>query len=62
MEHMSGLHEQNNRILKAKEFIVLQILEKVKVLSLWWMRAFNVNFDLNSHLWWSSPSVYMGIG
>jgi hypothetical protein len=44
-------HEHNNRIFKAKESTVLQMLEKVKVNSLWWMKTCNMNIDLNSHTW-----------
>jgi hypothetical protein len=48
-------HERNSRIFKAKESTVLQMLEKVKVNSLWWMKTCNMNIGVNSHLWWSSP-------
>jgi hypothetical protein len=47
-------HEQNTRIFKAKESTVNQMLEKVKVHSLWWMKTYNVNLCVNSHLWWSA--------
>jgi hypothetical protein len=36
-------HERNNRIFKAKESTVLQLLERVKVHPLWWMKVYNVN-------------------
>jgi hypothetical protein len=26
------------------------------------MKAYNVNLDLNSHMWWSSPLVCMDVG
>jgi hypothetical protein len=55
-------HERNNKIFKAGESTVLQLLEKVQVHSIWWMKAYNVNLGLNSHMWWSSPFVCMGIG
>jgi hypothetical protein len=48
-------HERNNRIFKAKESTVLQLLERVKVHSLWWMQAYNINIGINLHVWWSSP-------
>ncbi|GAU33263.1 hypothetical protein TSUD_279370 [Trifolium subterraneum] len=54
-------HERNNRIFKAKESTVHQMLEKVKVHSLWWMKAYNTHLSLNSHMWWSSPFVCLGI-
>jgi hypothetical protein len=55
-------HERNSRIFKAKESTVLQMLEKVKVNSLWWMKTCNMNLGVNPHLWWSSPFVCLGIG
>jgi hypothetical protein len=54
-------HERNNRIFKPKESSVLQMLEKVKVHSLWWMRVFIVNLNLTSHLWLSSLLICMVI-
>jgi hypothetical protein len=53
--------ERNNRIFKAKESAVLQLLEKIKVHSLWWMKAHNANICINSHMWWSSPLVCLSI-
>ncbi|KAK2423034.1 hypothetical protein QL285_033519 [Trifolium repens] len=55
-------HERNSIIFKAKESTVLQMLEKVKVNSLWWMKTCNMNIGVNSHLWWSSPFMCLGIG
>jgi hypothetical protein len=37
-------------------------LEKLKVHSLWWVKAYNVNIGLNSHMWWSNPLICMSIG
>jgi hypothetical protein len=54
--------ERNSRIFKAKESTVLQMLEKVKVHSLWWMKPYNVNISLNYHTWWSTPPVCLGLG
>jgi hypothetical protein len=52
MLYLGGLHEQNNRVFKAKESTILQLLEleKLKVHSLWWVKAYNVNIGLNSHM------------
>ncbi|GAU50935.1 hypothetical protein TSUD_411320 [Trifolium subterraneum] len=55
-------HERNSRIFKTKEIAVHQMLDKVKAHALWWMKAYNVNLGLNSHMWWSSPFVCLGIG
>jgi hypothetical protein len=54
--------EWNSRIFKAKESTVPQLLVKVKVHFLWWMKAYNVNIGINSHIWWSNPFVCLGIG
>jgi hypothetical protein len=54
-------HERNSRIFKTKESTVLQMLEKVKVHLLWWMKAHNADIDLNSHIWWSNPLVCLDI-
>jgi hypothetical protein len=39
-----------SRIFKVKESTVLQLLEKVRVHSLWWVKAYNVNVCINSHI------------
>jgi hypothetical protein len=55
-------HERNSWIFKAKESMVFQMLYKVKVHSLWWMKTCNLSIGLNSHMWWSSHFVCLGIG
>jgi hypothetical protein len=54
-------HERNNILFKAKDSSALQLLEKVKVHSLWLMKAYDVNIGITSHMWWSSHLVYMSI-
>ncbi|GAU15866.1 hypothetical protein TSUD_40870 [Trifolium subterraneum] len=54
-------HERNNRIFKAKETTIYQMLDKVKAFSLWWLKASNTYVGVNSHMWWSNPFVCMGI-
>jgi hypothetical protein len=54
-------HERNNIIFKAKESSVLQLVKKVKVHSIWWMKAYNVILGLNSHLWWSNLLTCMSL-
>jgi hypothetical protein len=54
-------HERNSRIFKAKESTVLQMLEKVKVHSLWWMKSCNMNLGLNFYVWWSNFFVCLEI-
>jgi hypothetical protein len=54
-------HEQNSIIFKAKEAMVHQMLDKDKVHSSWWMKAYNVNLGLNSYMWWLSHFICLGI-
>jgi hypothetical protein len=54
-------HKRNNIIFKAKESTILQLLEKVQVYSLWWMKAYNMNIGLNFHMWWSSPFICLDL-
>jgi hypothetical protein len=54
-------NERNCRIFKAKEITVHHMVVKVKLYSLWWLKAYNVTLGLNIHKWWSSPLVCMGI-
>ena len=51
----------NNRVFKAKENIIHPMLDKVKLHSFWWLKAYNVNLGLNSYMWWSSPFACMNI-
>jgi hypothetical protein len=53
--------ERNNRVFKATEATTQQMLDKVKLHSLWWLKTHHVTLGLNSHRWWSSPFVCMGI-
>jgi hypothetical protein len=39
-------HERNNRVFKAKESTILQLLDKVKVYSLWWIKTYDINIGL----------------
>jgi hypothetical protein len=55
-------YERNNRIFKAKQSTFHQLLEKVKGHSLWWMKVYNINLGLNSHMWWSNHFVCLSIG
>jgi hypothetical protein len=55
-------HKRNSRIFKAKKLTINQMLKKVKVFSVWWIKTYNVNLGVNSHLWWPSPFVCLDIG
>jgi len=54
-------NQWNNKVFKIKENTIHQMLDKVKLHSFWWWKAYNVNLGLNSHVWWTSPFVCMGI-
>jgi hypothetical protein len=41
------------------EFLKLRI---VKLHPLRWLKAYNANIGVNSHIWWSNPFVCLGIG
>jgi hypothetical protein len=54
-------NEHNNKVFKAKETTIHQMLDKVKLHLLWWLKVYDVNIGLNSHMWWSTPLVCMGM-
>jgi hypothetical protein len=55
--------QRNNRVFKAKENTIHQILDKVKLHSLMWLKAYNANnIGVNSHIWWQSSFVCLSIG
>jgi len=54
-------NEWNNKVFKAKENTTHQMLDEVELLSFWWLKAYSVNLGLNSHMWWSSSFVCIGI-
>ncbi|GAU20182.1 hypothetical protein TSUD_352460 [Trifolium subterraneum] len=54
-------HERNNRVFKATGTTVQQMLDKIKLCTYWWLKAHNVHLGINTHRWWSSPLVCMGI-
>ncbi|KAK2396169.1 hypothetical protein QL285_057836 [Trifolium repens] len=53
--------ERNHRIFRNSEHIVHQLLDKVKLFSYRWMRTTDVTLATNSHCWWSSPLLCLGI-
>jgi len=54
--------ERNNILFKNMESTAHQLLEKVKLHSFWWLKAYNATFGVSFHMWWSSPFVCLGIG
>ncbi|MCI52600.1 hypothetical protein A2U01_0073846, partial [Trifolium medium] len=39
----------------AKATTISQMLDKVKSHSFSWLKTYNVNLGLNSHMWWLNP-------
>jgi hypothetical protein len=53
--------ERNNRLFNNIETPVIQLLEKAKYHSLWWLKAHNITFVYGSQRWWSDPLLCLGI-
>lgn len=47
--------ERNNRVFKNVQTTMVDLLEKVKYHSLWWLKAHNAAFIFGNHNWWSNP-------
>ncbi|GAU49006.1 hypothetical protein TSUD_406770 [Trifolium subterraneum] len=54
-------HERNHRLFKNTAQTVPQLLDKVKLYSLWWLKTTNVTLAANLHSWWSNPLLCLGI-
>ena len=55
-------NERNARLFQHKECSLVQLLDKVKYHSLWWLKAKKASFVFGEHMWWSSPLSCLGIG
>lgn len=55
-------NERNQRLFSNKANTMEQLLEKVKLFSLRWLKAKNVSFPFGFHLWWQQPLACLGIG
>ena len=49
--------ERKNRLFKNKKNSAHQLLDKVKLHSYWWMKAYDTYIGLNFNMWWSNPFV-----
>jgi len=47
-------NDRNDRLFRNKQSSLLQMLDKVKSYSLWWLKASNVVFSFGTHAWWSN--------
>ena len=55
-------NERNHRLFSNKVKSIMQLLEKVKITTLNWLKAKNVCFSFGYHMWWQQPLVCLGIG
>ena len=53
-------NEMNNRIFNNKVEPMQSLLDKIKLLSLVWLKEGNSTFALNHHNWWLYPFSCMG--
>ena len=53
--------ERNNMLFKNIQTPILQILEKVKHNSFWWLKAHKTTFVFGSQIWWSDLLLCLGI-
>jgi len=54
--------ERNNRVFNNTIIHIPKLLDKVKYLSLEWLKAKNATFMFGTDQWWSSPFQCLGIG
>jgi hypothetical protein len=54
-------NERNNRLFNNIETPILQLLDKVKFNSFWWLKAKNTTFLYDSQRWWSDSFLCLGI-
>jgi hypothetical protein len=54
--------ERNNRVFNSVITPIPRLLDKVKYLSLGWLKAKKVAFRFGTDRWWSSPFQCLGIG
>jgi len=47
--------------LKNIQTTMIELLEKLKYNSFWWLKASNVNFVYGTNIWWSDPLLCLGI-
>jgi len=54
-------NDRNDRIFRARQSSLPQMLDKVNSYTLWWLKTSNVVFSSGTHNWWSSPLLFLGI-
>jgi hypothetical protein len=54
--------ERNNRIFNAKASSILQVVDRIKLLTFQWLKVKFATLPFNYHGWWLSPFTLLGIG
>jgi hypothetical protein len=54
-------NERNNRLFNNIQTPIDHLLDKVKFILFWWLKANNTTFVYGSHRWWSDPMFCLGI-
>jgi len=52
--------KENSRFFQQQEETMAKLIDKVKLLSFWWMKAKNPAFIWDINKWWTNPLLYMG--
>jgi len=55
-------NERNNMLFSNKAKSIMQLLDKVKMAILGWLKAKNVCFPFGYDMWWQQPLVCLEIG
>lgn len=54
-------NKRNHRLFANKANTTVQLLKKVKMYSLRWLKTKNVSFPFGHHMWWQHPLVCLEI-
>jgi hypothetical protein len=60
--YCSLLNERNNRLFNDIAILIPRLLDKVKLMTLGWLKAKKITFVFGTQTWWSSPLACLGIG
>jgi len=55
-------NERNHQLFSNNVKSIMQLMEKVKITTLSWLKAKNVFFPFGYHMWWQQPLVCLAIG
>jgi hypothetical protein len=54
--------ERNNRIFNEKNSSIMQVVDRIKLLTFKWLKVKFASLPFNYHGWWLSPFMLLGIG